>query len=243
MIDEPIPLQHKELVPRTAFHEAGHAAAIHLCNQQKQLPPVHFQITLNGLCGAASQTRLKKIGAKANWVATVEGGHLIHSLPVSVIENSHYFSKPESCGYLNACEADIVNLLAGPLAEAKYVAQRDDEYINVHLININSLRFYGGTSDLKKVDEYLEALTSTRKERIDKLDELFSAAFRFIDEPCHWQAITDLANYILHNDKDIISCEEASAVLDYSMASSAIISEYSGLSVFNADSSLYRSVD
>ena len=216
LIDEPIPLKHTELVLQTAFHEAGHAAAIYLCNRQKQLPPVHFQITLGGLCGVSSQTRPMETYLKPNWVATVEGGHLIHSLPVSVIENSRYFSDHESNDYQLACEADIINLLAGPLAEAKYVAQRDDEYINARLINVNSLKYYGGTSDLEKVDEYLDGLVATESERIEKLNELFLAAFQFIDQPSHWQAITDLAHYILDNNKDIISCEEAIAVLEHS---------------------------
>ncbi|MGR9114122.1 MAG: hypothetical protein ACU85E_00005 [Gammaproteobacteria bacterium] len=223
LIDEPIPLKHKELVLQTAFHEAGHAAAIYLCNLKKQLPPVHFQITLGALCGTGSQPLPIKILSKPNWVATVEGGHLIHSLPVAVIENSCYFSDHESIGYQQACEADIINLLAGPLAEAKYVAQRDDEYINDRLINVNSLKYYGGTSDLHKVDEYLDGLIGKKNktERLEKLNELFLAAFEFIDEPVHWQAINDLAHFILQNDQDIISCEEAIAVMDKSISSSA----------------------
>ena len=220
LIDEPIPLKHKELVLQTAFHEAGHATAIYLCNRQKQLPPVHFQISLGGLCGKTNQTNFVKTQSKPNWVATVEGGHLINNLPVSAIENNGYFSDHESYGYQLAYEADIINLLAGPLAEAKYVAQRDNEFINVRLINVNSLKYYGGTSDLEKVDEYLKGLIQTEDERIKKLDELFLAAFQFIEEPSHWQAITNLAHYILHNDTDIISCEEAIAVLDNSISAS-----------------------
>jgi len=36
----------QDLIRQIAFHEAGHAAAIHLYNKQKQLPPVYFQITI-----------------------------------------------------------------------------------------------------------------------------------------------------------------------------------------------------
>ncbi|MGR9044980.1 MAG: hypothetical protein ACU83N_06780 [Gammaproteobacteria bacterium] len=218
LIDEPIPLKHQELVLQTAFHEAGHAAAIYLCNRQKQLPPVHFQITLGGLCGKTNQTNFIASHAKPDWVANVEGGHLINNLPVSVIENNGYFSDDESNGYRLAVEADIINLLAGPLAEAKYVAQRDNELINARLITLNSLKYYGGTSDLEKVDEYLNGLIITEGKRTEKLDELFSAAFQFVEKPSHWKSITHLAHYILHNEKDIISCEEAIAVLDNSLS-------------------------
>lgn len=223
LIDEPIPLRHKELVLQTAFHEAGHATAIYLCNRQKQLPPVHFQITLGGLYGTTNTNQVLALDAcsQSNWIATVEGGHLIHSLPVSVIENNCYFSDHESTGYQQACEADIINLLAGPLAEAKYVAERDDELINARLINVNSLKFYGGTSDLEKVDDYLDGLITSKNKikRHEKINELFLAAFQFINEPAHWLAVTDLAHFILNNDKNIISCEEAIMVIDNSIAS------------------------
>ena len=35
------------LIRQAAFHEAGHAAAIHIGNRQKQLPPIFFQIFIN----------------------------------------------------------------------------------------------------------------------------------------------------------------------------------------------------
>ena len=36
----------QDMIKQIVFHEAGHAAAIHLYNKQKQLPPVYFQITI-----------------------------------------------------------------------------------------------------------------------------------------------------------------------------------------------------
>lgn len=213
-IDEPIPLKHRQLVQQTAFHEAGHAAAIYLCNRQKNLPPVYFQITFGGLCASTPETdRLKKL-PHSNWVATVEGGNLIHSLPLSVIESSGYFSDHESHAYQLAYEADIINLLAGPLAEAKYVAERDNETFNPRLVNVEALRYYGGTSDLEKVDEYLEALIATQDKRSKKLNELFLAAFRFVEDPSHWYAINQLAHHILENDNEVIGCEEIIDVID-----------------------------
>lgn len=216
LIDEPIPLKIDELILQTAFHEAGHAAAIHLSNRQKQLPPVHFQISLAGFCAMPGQIRQASAKLQTRWIATVEGGHLIHSLPVATIENDRYFSDQESDDYQLAYEADIINLLAGPLAEAKYVAERDNELINARLVNVDSLKYYGGTSDLEKVDEYLDCLVASKRRR-EKLHELFLAAFQFIADAAHWRAITDLARYIVHSDQDVIDCTEASSVLDRAM--------------------------
>lgn len=214
LIDEPIPLKHRQLVQQTAFHEAGHAAAIYLYNRQKNLPPVYFQITFGGLCSSTPESdRLKQL-ARNNWIATVEGGNLIHSLPLSVIESGNYFSEQEYHAYQLAYEADIVNLLAGPLAEAKYVAERDNEAFNPRLVNIDALKYYGGTSDLEKAYEYLDALIATQDKRSKKLNELFLSAFRFIEQPSHWYAIDRLAHYILDNDKEVIGCEELIEVID-----------------------------
>lgn len=214
LIDDPIPLKHRQLIQQTAFHEAGHAAAIYLCNRQKNLPPVYFQISFGGLCASSYETdRLKRL-SDSKWVAKVEGGNLIHSLPISVIESSDYFTDQEKHAYQLAHEADIINLLAGPLSEAKYVAERDNEMFNPRLINIEALKYYGGTSDLEKVDEYLDALIATQNKRRKKLHELFLAAFRFIEDPSHWFAINRLAKHILDNDKEVIGCEEVIDVID-----------------------------
>ena len=220
LIDEPIPLKTDELILQTAFHEAGHAAAIYLRNRQKQLPPVHFQISLAGFCTIPGRALQPNAKLPTRWIATVEGGHLIHSLPVATIENDCYFSDQESSDYQLAYEADIINLLVGPLAEAKYVAERDNELINARLVNVDSLKHYGGTSDLKKVDEYLDCLVASQRRR-EKLNELFLAAFQFIADATHWQAITDLARHIVHSDQDIIDCAEATSVLDRAMMSAA----------------------
>ena len=50
----------------------------------------------------------------------------------------------------------------------------------------------------------------------EKMAELFNQAFQFIDSSVYWQAIKGLANYILDNMKNTISCEEAITVLDES---------------------------
>jgi len=206
-------LHPQELSRRTAIHEAGHAAAIYLGNKQKQLPPVFFQIVIkepnNELpvhgCYYASRT---------NHFAQVEGGRLIHTLPSSIQEAFHYFPAAEKPAYQCAFEADIINLLVGPLAEAKYVALSDDEPINPRLVNLDSLHYYGGASDLKTVREYLDCWLDDPARKEKKIFELFLAAYDFINDQSNWNAITALADYIVKTGKKIIDCEEAINILD-----------------------------
>jgi len=223
-IDVSCPIDDQDLLRQIAFHEAGHASAIYLYNKQKQLPPVYFQITIKALDRqkySSSDSRL----AYDHFAAVVEGGRLIHSLPVALIESTQYFSASEQDAYRTAFEADMINLLIGPLAEARHVALRDDEPFNARLVNVNALHNYGGTSDLNKVYEYLDSFIATRSQHREKMAELFDQAFQFISSPAHWKAIERLADYILNNKENIISCEEAIAVLDEGRTS-----EFPGLS-------------
>jgi len=210
------PVRDQDLIRQIVFHEAGHAAAIHLYNKQKQLPPVYFQITIKQTDHSHTKPFASRTISRDHFVAMVEDGCLIHSLPITLIESANYFSLDEQDTYRTAFEADIINLLVGPLAEAKHVALRDNECFNKNLINVNALYNYGGTSDLEKVYDYLESLISDARLIEEKIAELFDQAFQFIDSPAHWQAIERLASYILENMKNTISCEEAIAVLDES---------------------------
>jgi hypothetical protein len=194
------PITTQELSRKTAFHEAGHAAAIYLGNRQKQLPPVFFQICRNH--------------ANMHWLAKVEGGRLIHTLPLSIEEAIRYFTDSQKLAYLQAFEADIINLLVGPLAEANYIALRDDEIINSQLITLNTLHFYGGSNDLKIVQDYMTCFGGDAAMQEQKLTELFLSAFYFINDGAMWRAITALANYLLVHNKHVIDCEEISGVLD-----------------------------
>ena len=211
--DVSCPIDDQDLLRQIAFHEAGHATAIYLYNKQKQLPPVYFQITIKAL-DRPKDNPLDSRLAYDHFAAVVEGGRLIHSLPVALIESAHYFSVAEQDAYRTAFEADMINLLIGPLAEAKHVALRDDEQFNARLVNIDALHYYGGTSDLEKVYEYLDSFIAAGSRHEEKMVELFNKAFQFISSPSHWQAIERLADYILNNKENIISCEEAIAVLD-----------------------------
>jgi hypothetical protein len=108
----------------------------------------------------------------------------------------------------------MINLLIGPLAEAKHVAIRDNEQFNARLVNVDALHYYGGTSDLEKVYEYLENFITARDLQEVKLLELHNKAFQFINAPYHWKAIEHLAEYILQKKEKIISCEEAISIMD-----------------------------
>jgi hypothetical protein len=213
-IDATSPINDQDLIKQIAFHEAGHASAIYLYNKQKQLPPVFFQITIKALGRPTNSLLDDRPLLHNHFVAVVEGGRLIQSLPVALIESADYFSATEQDAYQTAFEADMINLLIGPLAEAKHVALRDDEQFNNHLVNINALHYYGGTSDLETIYEYLDSFIGDRSRRQEKMVELFNKAFQFISSPVYWKAIERLACYILHNREKTISCEEAIAVLD-----------------------------
>jgi len=210
------PINHAELSRKTAIHEAGHAAAIYLGNKQKQLPPVFFQIFIKELnCDFQSTGSLYKSYDGCNNCNTkIEGGRLIHTLPSSVDEAVCDFSSAQKQAYQRAFEADIINLLVGLLSEANYVAMRDDESINPRLVNLNALYYYGGSSDLETINDYLDCLIANRAQREKKLAELFFAAFNFINDRSNWHAIMALADYILADSKHIIECEEIIAVLD-----------------------------
>lgn len=197
------PVDYIELSRKTAIHEAGHAAAIYFGNKEKQLPPVFFQIII-GDCSCKPHD---------NCVTKLEGGRLIHTLPDSIEDAICNFSPLQKQAYRRAFEADIVNLLVGSLAEANYIAQRDNELITPRLVPINALHNYGGSSDLDVINEYLDCFIPDEMQQKKKLAELFQSAFSFVSYWSNWCAITALADYILDADKNIISYEEVAVIL------------------------------
>ncbi len=199
-----------------AFHEAGHAIAICLNNQSKQQQPVFFQIVFKDL---SADDELKRSSFDDDSVARVEGGRLIQSLIYNVDDLTNKLLSideglaPLVKDYQVAFDADIMNLLIGPLAEAKQAYLNDDERFNYQLIDIKALRNYGGDSDLALAWEYLESYSKDKQRQDEKLNELFLAAGDFISDSKNWQAITKLADYIINSDKEIISCEEVFSLL------------------------------
>ncbi len=196
-------ISRNDISHETAIYEAGHATAIYLGNKQRQLPPIFFQISITH-----DTYRMDN-----EWIAKVDGGRLIHTLPSSVAEATRDFTDAQKQAYRLAFEADIVNLLVGPLAEAKYVALRDHEPINLHLVPMQALHYYGETSDLETIREYLDCFIAEKTEQITKIAELFLMALNFINNPSHWRAIVALADYILRAGKDRIDCEEAGFII------------------------------
>lgn len=192
-----------EINKKIAIHEAGHATAIYLGNRQKRLPPVYFQIIIDSDSAQGS-------------VAKIEGGRLIHTLPSpsSLKTVTSELSLSQKQVYQQAFESDIINLLVGPLAEANYIAQRDGEIISPRLVNLNALHFYGGSSDLAVVHDYLHCFIATVELQEKKIAELFLSAFDFIGHWPHWLAITALADCILAHDKQVIDYEEIAFVLE-----------------------------
>jgi hypothetical protein len=210
-------LGHKQCI---AFHEAGHAAAIYLNNKARNLPPTFFQIMFKDFNGASEEGIMVYQVAQNDCIARVKGGRSIKSLPFS--EDTLARKTTDHADTLMhsikdrivAFEVDIINLLIGPLAEAKYIAHIDDELFNHKLVNLDALKNYGGSSDLELINEYLQCFSACKQQQHKKLDELFTVAFNFINDRANWSAITKLANYILDSNKNIISCEEVVSLLE-----------------------------
>lgn len=210
-------IEHKK---RIAFHEAGHAAAIYLNNKAKHLPPVFFQIIFKDLTSPSEHDVMAYQTTHDDCIARVDGGRLIEVLPSSI---EHFVNKVTGHNdamlqlvndYMVAFDADIINLLIGPLAEAKHVANTDNELFNKQLVNLKALNNYGGSSDLALANDYLQSFSACKQHQQEKLNELFCAAFNFINDCVNWAAITKLANFILESNKNIISCEEVVLLLE-----------------------------
>lgn len=209
---------YQDLIQQIAFHEAGHAAGIHLYLKEKRLPTVCFQIKLKEPDFVLNSSLKYGLSSANSFVAEVEGGRLIPELPAGLLESANFFSAAEPDAYQSALEADMINLLIGALAEAKHVALRDHNYFDPQSVHISSLRRYGGQSDLEEVRESLESTIASKQTREETLIRLFGKALRFIANPNHWRAIERLANYILVHRETLICCEKAIAVLDEAIA-------------------------
>ena len=204
----------KDLLLKTAFHEAGHAAAIHLNNQQKNLPPVYFQINLRNNSTPNLSNSNPIVPRDKHYIAQVIEGRLIQNLPFNIIESSMFYSNSEKDSIKSAFEADIVNLLAGPLAEAKYLALKSGQRFDLQNIEINTLHQYGGSSDLENIQEYLDDFIADKSRHSENITRLLREAFEFINTAIYWQAIERLAYFIGNSTENEISCETVIDILD-----------------------------
>ena len=213
-----------EYKKRVAFHEAGHAAGIYLSNKAKCLPAIFFKIVYTEMSCLTKVEVMVEQTFKDHYIAQLKGGRLIEMLPpsleslvVKLTENNAAMVQLLT-DYEVAFEADIVNLLIGPLSEAKHVANHDNELFNLKLMNANALKNYGGNLGLALLNEYLHCFFANH-EKEKKLETLFIEAFNFINNDVNWAAITKLANYIVGRDTTTIGYDEIVSMLDTSIAS------------------------
>ncbi len=195
---------YQELHQKIAYHEAGHAAAIYINNRDKQLLPVHFAIKVK-----------KPTTSCPQWFAEVVDGQLIHDLYSEVVDHSS-LSESEQLNFQQAYEADVINLLVGPLAEAKFIAEQDGKFLHRNSITLTELKNYGGTSDINKAYNHLKLCSGlSQPQKIeDKIFELFNQAYLFTSNSVYWKTITTLAEYILTSESEFIPCDEIITVLD-----------------------------
>jgi hypothetical protein len=204
---------HQEVNRKVAIHEAGHAAAIYLGNKQKRLPPVFFQIFITPVNDGLQSSRFLG-NPDIKYIANIEGGRLIPILPSSIEAATSGFSSEQITAYQQAFEADMINILVGSLAEAKYISQRDGMLINPRLRNLNALYYFGGISDVECINEYLNCFFENSDFRRQKIAELLWTAFSFINEGSNWHAITALADHIVREDRTVMECNEIISVLE-----------------------------
>jgi hypothetical protein len=208
--------KHIDIDKRTAYHQAGHAAAIYLGNKQKQLPAVHFQISVKQQDSGSRSDQFAR--PMQRYTVKVEGGRLIQTLPLSFADATQTLTLSQQIEFRCAFEADVINLLVGYLAEAKYVALRDEGIFSTQSVNIAALHSYGSNLDIGIITEYMECLIPDSTEREQKLEELFLAAYNFVNHRTDWRAISALAEYIHNEPKSIIGCEEVISLLESRLA-------------------------
>jgi hypothetical protein len=189
---------------RNMFNLAGYATAIYLNNKARNLPSCAFQISLDDL---ANQP---KSGLRASETCQIEPllplmSGILHDTEGTVINRGFV---------VTAFEVDIINLLIGPLAEARHVAEANREPFTHHSISLQALKFYNGALKLDLVEEYLQSLSDSQQEVDEKRSELYSIAFNFINDPANWRTITNLANYACENMKTIITSDDAAFVCE-----------------------------
>lgn len=201
-----------------AFHQAGHMAGFHLNNSGKNFSTVNFRVALI-FKDSAQERLIHHQMTVSGRIAKTEGRYLASDLPNALdrsmsSENARYmFSEV----YRLAVECDIVNLLIGPLAEARYIAESDNEPFKQRLIHFNSLHNYGGSAEIELVEAYLQNLPITQQERHVKLADLYGRAFRFVMNSANWGALTQLAHLISTAPEPLVSYQQAATVIDQSL--------------------------
>ncbi len=203
----------QNLSRKSVIHVAGHATAIYFGNRQKGLPTPFFRINIYEDNYLEQSSRI--IENKHNfYFPKLEGGRLISELPFSLTEMEKNMPTCQKFAYQEAFEADIVNLLAGPISEAKYVAIRDDEVISPRLLHLKALHSYGGETAIDIFYKYFECINESDEDKEKLIIGLYLSAFAFVNERANWLAITALADCILASQKTLIEFEDIVSVLE-----------------------------
>lgn len=206
----------------SAFHMAGRSVSIHFGNRKKNLPPIYFQIGIEPI--PTNIRNLRKSNPISGFSrATFKGGRLISQLPGSLVLETNLMTTSEKLAYEQAFNADIVNLLAGFIAEAKFIALSDNEVISPRLVNVNSLQHYGEDVDLQELWEYFKCFGDYDSDKETKLIGLYLAAFEFVNVPSHWKAICEVSNYIERSEKMLLECTEIFDIFDQSIKRELIL--------------------
>ena len=213
----------KELATQIAYHEAGHATSIYLYNKRQKLPPIFFEIHVKNHHDIEALALENKDFPPTNIAAQIEGGCLVENLALTLTLNDDEFSEDEKKEYRLALNADMINLLAGSIAEKNYIIKRDNEILRADMLNTNVWGREGNHSDMQKINHYLNFFSESPIEQQQKLSELVKQSFDFITEFSTWNAIKAVALYILESSSEHIHCEEIFKVVDKSLEKSSRI--------------------
>lgn len=200
-------IKHKQC---NAFHEAGYAAAIYLNNKAGKLPPVIFQITLQNLNGGSDESGTADVTRCDNGAVTMDAKWRVELLSPA---SEDYALCADNNNAMAAFEAGVINRLIGALAEAKHVADRDDELFNQKLITLDALKYYGGSHAIQLTAEYVRRFSDCKQQQDQKLHALLIAAFDFVTDRTNWAAITRLATCMLNGNNDVIGGEQVAALI------------------------------
>lgn len=181
---------------RQAFHQAGHAAALYLNAPDKNKLTASLTVNL----------ALKKpVTGKKSQVTEC---HYVNHLAYQT-RNKHTL--------LPAFTADIVALIAGPLAEARYTLTQDNEIFHINLLKPDALQNYGGQDDLMLIEQCLDNFFILHADTVDReqtLLSLYKQAFGFVQNEGNWQRISALAHYLGDSQNQPVDIAEITAVLD-----------------------------
>ena len=196
---------------KKAYQQAGQAAAIYIGNKEKKLPAVYFKI----LIGPQAEASFASFGVPvSNGInpdaVMIEGGRLVDNLLLLSDDVAKYFSPLQLEQYRSAVEADITNMLAGILAEAKYKAHLNKTPFDIGLFTAESLADYCEEDEWATICEYTQLY---KEDRNRKLNRLVTLAFDFVSKPSYWRAISKLARFIQSKIMDAISCEEVASII------------------------------